>query len=436
MLKIMNPTALAGPLLAGALLATATTVRAEPSDMRNQRVKDVLGALQAGTEPASVFAPSFIAAVPPARLAETIQRIEAQNGKLLSAEDIRTETPTTARFTLRFERATAAAMLSIEAAAPNRVSGFRITSVTPIGDSPARIAADFAALPGRSGFAVVKLGEGGALAPILAGHADEEFAIGSTFKLWVLDALAEDVKAGRHRWDEVVRLGPRSLPSGITQNWPPDAPVTVETLATLMISMSDNTATDTLIRLVGRDRIAERVRATGHSAASRMLPFLSTAESFALKLSPPAVRAAYARADDAEQARILAGLDVRKLLDSGDVAALDAGPTAIDSIEWFASPEDIARVLDSLRRRPDPRVQQILGVAPAMADELRQRFAYVGYKGGSEVGVINLSWLLRKPSGTWYVVSASWNDAKAAVDNRRFEALAQRLVRLAAFAGN
>src|SRR5262249_1292264 len=160
--------------------------------------------------------------------------------------------------------------------------------------------------------------------------------------------------------------------------------------ATLMISQSDNTATDTLVRLVGRERIAERVRATGHSDPSRMLPMLTTAESFALKLSPPAVREAYARADDTGQARIPSDLP------AGDLRPLDAGPVAIDSIEWFAAPMDVARVFDALRRRSDPRVLQILAVAPAMNDELRQPFAYVGYKGGSEVGVLSLNWLVRR----------------------------------------
>lgn len=320
------------------------------------------------------------------------------------------------------------ALLLLSAAAPTPAD----TSVMPVGDSPAMIAADFAALPGRSGFAIVRLGDEGPQSPILAAHADEQFAIGSTFKLWVLDALAEDIAAGRHRWDEVVQLGPRSLPSGLTQDWPRHAPVTVETLATLMISVSDNTATDTLIRLVGCERVAERLRAAGHSDAARTLPFLTTAESFALKLSPPAVREAYARADEAGRARMLERLDTAKILADADIAALDAAPTAIDSIEWFASPMDVARVLDSLRRHDDPRVLDILAVAPAMARELRDRYTYVGYKGGSEVGVIALSWLVRRPSGEWLAVTASWNDTRAAVDRQRFGQLAQRLVRLAA----
>ncbi len=416
--------------LASVLALSPMVARAEPADMRTERMRDIVAALKAKDAPAAVFTPTFIAAVPPSALAALVRQIEAQHGRLLRAEGFAADTPSSGHFTLLFARARASATFSIEANAPHRVTGLRISAVTPIGDSPEKIATDFAALPGRSGFAVIALGD--QLVPILAGQPDAQFAVGSTFKLWVLDALAEDVAVGRRRWDDVVRLGPRSLPSGMMQDWPPDAPVTIETLATMMISVSDNTATDTLIRLVGRERVAERVRATGHSDPARMLPLLTTEESFALKLSPPALQAAWARADDAGQAQMLAQLDVPAIIAAGDVTALDAAPVAIDSVEWFASPMDIARVLDALRRRGDPRVLEILGVAPAMAGDLNRRFAYVGYKGGSEVGVLALSWLVRRPSGQWLAVTASWNDTRAAVDAQRFGDLVERLVRLAA----
>lgn len=307
-----------------------------------------------------------------------------------------------------------------------------VTAAAPPPDSAAKIARDFAALSGRSGFAVIRLADGKPQKLVWADHADEQFAIGSIFKLWVLDALVEEIASGRRRWNEVVPLGSPSLPSGITQDWPAGSAVTIETLATLMISLSDNTATDTLIRLIGRERIATRVRASGHAQPSRMLPLLTTAESFALKLSPAATREVYARADDAAQTDMLAALDAPVVLARAETTALDAAPTAIDSIEWFASPQDVGRILDALRRRSDPKVLQVLGVAPELPTDLRQRFAIVGYKGGSEVGVIALAWLVRSRSGDWTVVTASWNDPHVAVDNARFERLAQRLVWLVA----
>lgn len=50
-----------------------------------------------------------------------------------------------------------------------------------------------------------------------------------------------------------MTLGEKSLPGGILQNWPKGAPLTLHTLAGLMISQSDNTAADTLLEILGRD---------------------------------------------------------------------------------------------------------------------------------------------------------------------------------------
>jgi beta-lactamase class A len=381
-----------------------------------------------GKRPAAdIFTDRFLAEVPADKLVALARKLEMANGKILGIENVSTENGGTAAFGIRFERATATARLTIETAAPYRVGGFWIGSVVPTNDTMEKIAADFAALPGRAGFTVTKLD---GTPPVAAGHADEQFAIGSTFKLWVLDALAEEIAAGRRHWDEVVPLGPKSLPSGITQDWPAGTPATIETLAILMISRSDNTATDTLIHLIGRERIGERVRATGHSDPARALPFPTTADLFALKLGPAATREAYAKADETGQAQMLDALDPQKIIAGADSSALAGKPTAIDTIEWFASPADIARILDSLRRRSDQRVLQVLAVAPDLPADQRSRFGYVGYKGGSEPGVLNLSWLLRTKAGEWIVITASWNDPENSLDPGPLQQLAMRLVAL------
>jgi beta-lactamase class A len=54
-------------------------------------------------------------------------------------------------------------------------------------------------------------------------------------------------------WADVVALQEqwRALPSGVLQDWPLGTHLTVESLAVLMISISDNTAADALAGLVG-----------------------------------------------------------------------------------------------------------------------------------------------------------------------------------------
>lgn len=56
---------------------------------------------------------------------------------------------------------------------------------------------------------------------------------------------------------------------------------------------------------------------------------------------------------------------------------------------------------------------------------------YVGYKGGSEPGVMTMAFLLRE-GDAWYVVTGSWNHSDAAVDEARFAGLTERAVLLTA----
>jgi hypothetical protein len=105
-------------------------------------------------------------------------------------------------------------------------------------------------------------------------------------------------------------------------------------------------------------------------------------------------------------------------------------PTALD-IEWLVSGEDMAKLLRRIRDLDDPTARKIMAVNTAVADNLRGDWRYIGYKGGSEPGVINLSWLLQDQAGKWHVVTLSWNNPDAAVDLEAFRALAMRAIALA-----
>ncbi len=77
--------------------------------------------------------------------------------------------------------------------------------------------------------------------------------LGSMFKLYVLGAVARAVQAGKLSWDTrlTVTQAVKSLPTGRLQDAPDGTKVTVQQAATLMISISDNTAADLLIGAVG-----------------------------------------------------------------------------------------------------------------------------------------------------------------------------------------
>ena len=73
--------------------------------------------------------------------------------------------------------------------------------------------------------------------------------------------------------------------------------------------------------------------------------------------------------------------------------------------------------------------RQILAINPGLSLS-STRWAYIGFKGGSEPGVISLNLLLRSRSGQWYVVGAVWNNPKAAVGETEWVGLVSRAIDL------
>lgn len=392
------------------------------------RAGQIVAVLQGTAKPEEVFSPAFLKAVPVPQLQTIAKQLTDANGPAQAVENLRYTGGGAATLVIRFEKARAEAAVQLDGTAPYLVAGFRITNVEPIGDTPEKIVADVAALHGRASIGAYALEPGGPRAIFASRAAGDQFAIGSACKLYVLSALARQDKAGKRHWGDVVKLGQPSLPSGQMQTWPAGSPVTLHTLATMMVSISDNTATDNLIRLLGQDAIHMELVASGHSAPDRDTPFLTTIQSFAVK-SDPAKVAEYSAADSKGRQALLAKWNASLDVDHIDASKFSAAkPNAIDTIEWFASNADIARIFQRLRDSGDQTALDILSVNKALPDAQAKNWAYVGYKGGSETGVLNLSWLLKDRQGRWFVVSASWNDAAGPVDENQLLGIGMRAI--------
>lgn len=258
---------------------------------------------------------------------------------------------------------------------------------------------------------------GGACTPVHAVAADEAAPIGSVFKLYVLAALGEEIAAGTTAWDDqlVIRDELKSLPTGVLQDRPDGEQVSVRQAAELMISISDNTATDLLIHHLGRERVEQAMADRGVDPAGNV-PLLTTRELFILKLGPQERRQAYLAAGIEERR------DLLEQLPSIDRAQLDATaftqPVAVEQLEWFASPErlcDLAIDLAELAGRDGLQpIDEILsanpGVPPAGAEP-----SSLWFKGGSEPGLLAAWW--RAVSGDrTIVVTGSVVDPSAPID--------------------
>ncbi|WP_343518362.1 serine hydrolase [Sphingomonas sp.] len=410
------------PALARQAPAPAQNVAVSPG--LQARIDALPGIVNGTGDFEDFFAPAFKAQVPKAQFDQIGQQLKAQFGVATKAEKVTVKSPYAATVQLGFEKGIGTVEIVIDPAAPHRVTGLLLSSIEPRGDTIAKIEAEIRALPGTAAFGIYALGDG--VTPVNEVAGTQPMPIGSAFKLWILAEAARQVNAGPRKWSDVATLGPRSLPSGVTQTWPAGSPATLHTLATLMISISDNTATDTLLGALGRDKVDAMVARTGVADPNATLPVLTTLEAFQLKAPANADLAAKWKAAGPDGRRkLLADNRARLTATRLDPSMFGDKPLAPD-IEWFASPRDEAAVMNWLRTSGGAQALAILAVNPGTPSAAL--FDYAGYKGGSEPGVIFMSWLVRTKKGNWYAVTGGWTRKDAAVNERGFALLMNRVL--------
>ncbi len=410
-------------VMAGAAWAQA----AAPTPFR-ARAESLVGLFNGKAKVESIFSPVFLSQVPKTQLDTISKQVTGQLGVARSVAKVEAASATGGTVILDFDKGTLQLRMNIAAASPHLIEGLLITGSQVKGDTLTAIIEEMGKLPGRTSFAVARLGDG-APAALAAHERARPLAIGSTFKLFLLAELSRSIAAGERKWADVVPLDRRSLPSGFLQNWPERSPMTLYSLAGLMISQSDNSATDTLLHLLGREPVEQLLPALGIAAPERNRPFLSTLEAFALKAGTGEAAGGWAAADEAKRRSLLAAYESLSP-EQIELEKLSGGPKQIDTIEWFASADDLIRTMDWLRRNGGKEVLEILAINPGIGKAAAAELGYLGYKGGSETGVMNMAFLVRSKAGVWHAVAGGWNNEAAAVDEGRFVGLMSRAVAL------
>jgi beta-lactamase family protein len=247
--------------------------------------------------------------------------------------------------------------------------------------------------------------------------------LGSAFKLYVLGAVSDAVAAGRLDWDQElpIREKWKSLPSGRLQDEPAGTRLPLREYANLMISISDNTATDHLIHTVGRDAVLATMAKWGTDPAPNT-PLLTTRELFALKgFQYPTLARTYLSLPPAGRTAMLPALDAvpRKLITGW------TEPRNLDDIEYFATGTDMCAALSGLLNTADPAVDTAMSISDGGIALDRTEFPTVWYKGGSEPGLVALNHAAWTKTGEIVVTNLTMVDPTTPLDPATtYEALA------------
>jgi beta-lactamase class A len=344
------------------------------------------------------FTPEFLQAVPIGQMEAIIAQFKQELGALESVA------PEAEGFTLKFKQSTLPAQITLTA--DGKIASLFFSPPRQKVASLEAAIDQFKALPGKVSVLVM---EGKTVRAAL--NPTYSLGVGSAFKLSVLDVLQSQIAAKKLTWQTIVPLQAqfKSLPSGRLQTWPDGTALTAQTLAAMMISESDNTATDHLIQLVGRENI--------EATTSQNQPFLMTRELFQIKASGnKALLERYRKGNLAQKRIVLAELAKLPLPNVAEFEGVQ--PNALD-VEWFFTPAQLCERIDRVFDLP------LMGINPGIAQP--QDWQKIVFKGGSEPGVLNLTTGLQAKNGQRYCVVATWNHDRP-VDDAKFAGLYAGLI--------
>jgi hypothetical protein len=102
-------------------------------------------------------------------------------------------------------------------------------------------------------------------------------------------------------------------------------------------------------------------------------------------------------------------------------------PTDVSTLEWFGSTDDTCDAMLWLGNQNSPDLKQVLSKSVPLVDtSANSHWAFVGYKGGSEPGVISMTFLLESKKGNRACLSMSWNDTAKPVSQYLFMDVVQK----------
>jgi beta-lactamase class A len=291
------------------------------------------------------------------------------------------------------------------------VDRFDVSLVPPVIKSWKDIDAEISKTGAKYSYQVSKVDDG--KCSLVAGtNTDLSLPLASIFKLYVLLAVSEAVKAGTVSWDDQLTVtkegklvgaaGLDKIPNGTT--------VSVRTAAQQMISASDNMATDLLINRVGPGAVERALVTAGHHDPASMTPFPTTHELFSVGWGRPNLRDRWQQVSSSSAGRAQVFTETNSRPYDPDPERTHT-PASDIGAEWYASAADICRVHAALQASavgPAAPVKNILSAIPGI-DLDRAKWPYIGAKGGNLPGDLTFSWYAVDRAGQPYVVSFQLN---------------------------
>ena len=289
------------------------------------------------------------------------------------------------------------------------VDRFEVSLEQPVIKSWKDIDAEISKTGARYSYQVSRVNDG--KCDLVAGTNTElSLPLASIFKLYVLLAVSEAVKAGTVSWDDQLTVTEEGKDVGAAglEEVLDGTTVSVRTAAQQMISASDNMATDLLIERLGPGAVERALVAAGHHDPASMTPFPTTHELFSVGWGKPDLRDQWKKASPEGRAQLLKQTNSRPYEPDPERTHT---PASGFGAEWYGTASDICRVHAALQASAVGEaapVKKILSAIPGI-DLDPAKWSYIGAKGGNLPGDLTFSWYAVDHTGQPWVVSFQLN---------------------------
>lgn len=261
-------------------------------------------------------------------------------------------------------------------------------------------------------------------------NADAPLAVGGLAGFAIAGTLAEQVSAGRVRWEESMPIidEVKSLMGGRLQLETDESEFPLTQYLTLMLASSgwgggwgDTTAFDHLLLRADRGQV-ENYMARFAGGQGRNRPFLATMEYFRIKLGADRTlpqRFAAAN-EEGRRALISTGGATDRSPPDLSVAANWRSPFEVERIGWFASAMEVSRMLADLVKKSEGPAMQPLARALRFNDATEDAglsWNAAAVKSGSEPGVLSMAWILERHDGRKFTLILLANDPRKPLRN-------------------
>ena len=297
----------------------------------------------------------------------------------------------------------------------------------------------FQTLSSQSSILVAQIDDNGICQPMFERNSTQLRATASIFKIWVLAAAAQAYIQGDIELEQPIELVASELAlAGTINSEPLGTEFSLLEIATLMLGISDNTATDLLHETIGRDLIHEVINSIGLDQVDGLIPLLGISEQFHLFFSfPLATALTYVNGTELFQLDFLHN-QIEPL------GPLTTFPYNNQSIvidgSWQASPMDICKTFAHLRDLPEGsdalKLTNIALGAGVAQPEIRNFWNRVWYKGGSllkatnDYVVLTHAWMLERQGQRPYVIIGMANNQSGNIDIFEIQSVLGRILEL------